>query len=62
MPATTEATPSDFVIARSAALVTESVSVAALFPATGSAIGNVVIETVFTTVTIAELGGTARVS
>ncbi len=63
VPAITEATPSDFVIERSADLITASVSVALLFDASGSVgTGENVIETVFTTVTINEAGGTARVS
>ena len=62
MPAITDATPSDFVIERSADLITASVSVALLFDASGSATGADVIDTVFTMVTINEAGGTARVS
>ena len=62
VPAITDATPSDFVIERSADLITASVSVAESFDASGSVTGADVIETVLTTVTINEAGGTARVN
>ena len=50
VPATTDATPSVLVIARSADFVTESVSVAALFAGVGSEAGADVIVAVLTTV------------
>ena len=62
VPAITDATPSVFVIERSADLTTASVSVAESFDASGSVTGADVIETVLTTVTINEAGGTARVN
>ncbi len=62
VPAITDATPSLFVIARSADEVTASVSVALLFAAFGSTAGDDVTEAVFARVASAYPGATASVS
>ena len=61
MPATTDATPSVFVIARSAEVVTVSVSVALSFAGVGSVAGDDVTEAVFARVGSAYAGETASV-
>ncbi len=62
MPATTDATPSVFEIARSADVVTVSLSLALSFAAFGSVAGEDVTEAVFASVAGAYPGETASVS